>query len=125
MKKDIVIDGVTVPMKCTGATPAFYRELFKHDLFKELADMGKYMTTDINGKATADLSGFDFGIVERLAYTMAYQADRQIGSMVDWLDQFEHSTAILDAMADIIGLYMEGLNSTSEVKKKNAEPTVK
>jgi len=125
MKKDIVIDGVTVPMKCTGATPAFYRELFKHDLFKELAGMQKFLITDTNGQTVPDLERFDFGIVERLAYTMAYQADRQIGSMVDWLDRFEHSTAILDAMADIIGLYMEGLNSTSEVKKKNAGPTVK
>ena len=123
MKKDIVIDGVTVPMKCTGATPAFYRELFKHDLFKELAAMDKYMKKDSNGKATADLSGFDFGIVERLAYTMAYQANRQIGSMLDWLDQFDHSTAILDAMPEILTLYMDGLQGTSEVKKKNAGPT--
>ena len=125
MKKDINIDGITVPMKCTGATPAFYRELFKHDLFKELAAMNKYLSKDSNGQTVANLEGFDFGIVERLAYTMAFQADRQIGSMMDWLDQFDHSTAILDAMPEILTLYMDGLTSTSEVKKKNAEPTVK
>lgn len=125
MKKDIVIDGITVAMKCTGATPAFYRNIFKHDLFKEFAGMSKFLITDNNGQTSADLEHFDFGIVERLAYTMAYQADRSIGSMVDWLDQFEHSTAILDAMPDILSLYMDGLTSTSDVKKKNAEPTVK
>ena len=45
--------------------------------------------------------------------------------MSDWLDQFEHATALIDAMPDILTLYMDGLTSTSEVKKKNAEPTVK
>lgn len=125
MKKEINIDGIPVMMKCTGATPAFYRELFKHDLFKELAGMKKYLTTDSNGQTIADLENFDFGIVERLAYTMAFQANRQIGSLLDWLDQFEHSTALIDSMPEILTLYMDGLNSTSEVKKKNAEPTVK
>lgn len=125
MKKEIIVDGVPVQMKCTGATPAFYRNLFEHDLFKELAGMSKFLTTDSNGKVITDLEHFDFGIVERLAYTMAYQADRQIGSMEDWLDQFDHSTAILDAMPDVLGLYMDGLQTSSEVKKKNAEPTVK
>ncbi len=125
MKKVINIDGIDVEMKCSGATPARYRELFKHDLFKELAGMSKFMTTDSNGQTTVDLERFDFGIVERMAYTMASQANRDIGSLSDWLDQFDHATALIDAMPDILTLYMDGLKGTSEVKKKNAEPTVR
>ena len=125
MKKVINIDGIDVEMKCSGATPARYRELFKHDLFKELAGMSKFMITDNNGQTSVDLEHIDFGIVERMAYTMASQANRNIGSMSDWLDQFEHATALIDAMPDILTLYMDGLTSTSEVKKKNAEPTAR
>ena len=125
MKKVIVIDGIECSMKCSGATPAFYRNIFKHDLFQEFVGLQKFLKTDEKGNTTADLNSFDFGIVERLAYTMAYQADRSVGSMEDWLDQFDHSTAILDAMPDIVSLYMEGLQTSSEVKKKSGEPSAK
>lgn len=117
MKKVIIIDGVPCQMKCTGATPSFYRELFKRDLFIEFARLNKYLKKDDKGEMTL-ADGIDFSIVEDLAYTMAYQADRGIGSKLDWLDQFEHSSAILDAMADILDLYMTGLTTTSNLKKK-------
>lgn len=122
METKVNIDGIECAMKCSGATPVFYRRLFNHDLFQEFVGLQKFLITDKDGKTTADLNSFDFGIVERLAYTMAYQADRSIGSMEDWLDQFDHSTAILDAMPDILTLYMEGLRTSSEVKKKSGEP---
>lgn len=121
MKKTIIIDGIECPMKCSGATPITYRKRTGHDLFQEFASLSKYLTVDEKGNTTVQMEKFDFSIVERLAYTMAWQADRTIGEIEDWLDQFEHSTAILDAMPDILTLYMEGLNTSSEVKKKNEE----
>ena len=114
MKKTIMIDGIPVEMKCTGATPSFYRELFKRDLFIEFARLSKYYTS-------GDPAVMDFSIVEDLAYTMAYQANRDIGTKLEWLDQFEHTSAILDAMADILDLYTSGLQTTSELKKKQKD----
>lgn len=125
MKRTVNIDGIDVELKCTGATPTFYRNIFNHDLFKEFASLSKAMTTDSEGNTSMDLTQFDFGIVERLAYTMAFQANRDLGPLEEWLDQFDHSTAILDAMPDILQLYMDGLNTSSEVKKKNAVPSVR
>lgn len=120
MKKTIYIDGIPCEMKCTGATPSFYRELFKRDLFIEFARLSKFLKKDENGETTfAD--GIDFSIVEDLAYTMAYQANREVGTKLDWLDQFEHSSAILDAMGDILDLYTSGLTTTSNLKKKQTD----
>lgn len=118
MKRTIVIDGNEVEMKCTGATPSFYRELFKRDLFIEFAKLSNSFK---NGKMTEDI---DFSVVENLAYTMAYQADRTIGTKLEWLDSFEHSSAIYDAMEDILALYTDGLQTISEVKKKKDRQNV-
>jgi len=121
MKKTIMIDGLPVEMKCTGATPSFYRELFKRDLFIEFAKLGQYYTKDENGEYKLSSYDIDLSVIENLAYTMAYQAKRDIGTKMEWLDQFEHSTAVINAMKDIIDFYMEGLVTTSEVKKKTSE----
>lgn len=122
MKKTITIDGIDVEMKCTGATPSFYRELFKRDLFIEFAQLSKKYRKNENGEMVVDNFDLDFSIIENLAYTMAYQADRSIGSKLEWLDQFEHSSAILDVMEEILDLYTSGLTTTSELKKKNDLP---
>lgn len=123
MKRTITIDGIDIEMKCTGATPSFYRELFKRDLFIEFAKMSKNYVIDENGKSKIDFTSFDFSIVEDLAYTMAYQANREIGSKLEWLDQFEHSSALFDAMDQILDLYINGLQTTSDLKKKENKLT--
>ena len=114
MKRTIVIDGNEVEMKCTGATPSYYRDIFGRDLFIEFA---KLSNSYKNG-----IENMDFSVVENLAYTMAYQADRTIGTKLEWLDSFEHTSAIYDAMEDILGLYTDGLKTISEVKKKKDQP---
>ena len=125
MKRIINIDGIDIEMKCTGATPSFYRELFNRDLFIEFARLSKLFQKDESGNLTINDFGIDFSIVEDLAYTMAYQANREIGTKLEWLDQFEHSSAILDAIGEILELYMDGLQTTSQLKKKNGRPIEK
>ena len=123
MKKTINIDGIDIDMKCTGATPSFYRELFNKDLFIEFARLSKYYQKDQEGNLTVPNYDLDFSIVEDLAYTMAYQANRNIGSKLEWLDQFEHSSAVFDAMGDILDLYTSGLSTTTDLKKKEDQPS--
>lgn len=125
MKRTINIDGIDVEMKCTGATPSFYRELFKKDLFIEFAKLSKFYKTNESGDMILNDINIDLSVLEDLAYTMAYQANRDIGTKLEWLDQFEHSTAIMDAMADILDLYTSGLDTTSQLKKKNGQPNVR
>lgn len=115
MKRTITIDGIPVEMKCTGATPSFYRDIFKRDLFIEFAQLSNSFKNGIEN--------MDFSVVENLAYTMAYQANRDIGSKLDWLDQFDHSSAIYDAMEDILSLYTDGLQTISVAKKKSDRPS--
>lgn len=122
MKRTITIDGIDIEMKCTGATPSFYRELFKKDLFIEFARLSKFYKKDEEGNLTVPNYELDFSIVEDLAYTMAYQANRNIGTKLEWLDQFEHSSAVFDAMGDILDLYTSGLSTTTDLKKKEDLP---
>ena len=117
MTKDIIIDGVTIPMKSTGATPAFYRRLFSQDIFKDMLAMEKGLGKDQNGNTfIKDFEKIDFATIERLAYTMAYQADHSIPEYLDWLDQFETSMAVVMAMDQFLPLYMAGLETTSASK---------
>ena len=116
-EREIIIDGKTVPMKSTGATPVFYRKIFTRDIFKDLMSMQDGIGYDKEGKAfIKDYEKIDFGTLERIAYTMAYQADHQLPEFVEWLDQFDSSMAILNSMDQFMELYTEGLRSTSASK---------
>lgn len=117
MQKDIIIDGKTVPMKATGATPVFYRKLFSRDIFHDMMAMNEGIGHDSEGKPfVKDFEKIDFGTVERLAYTMAYQADHSLPEFIDWLDQFETSAAVMLAMDQFLPLYMGGLETASVSK---------
>ena len=117
MTKDITLDGVIVPMKSTGATPAFYRKIFGKDIFHDMLAMEKGIGHDQEGNTfIKNFDMIDFGTIERLAYTMAYQADHSIPEFLEWLDQFESSMAVALAMDQILPLYTSGLQTTSASK---------
>lgn len=116
MIEKIRIGNNEVTMKVTANTPRKYREIFGKDLF---VDLQKFMA-HINSKGELT-SGFDFGVVERLGYTMALQADGTIGTIDDWLDGFEGIDDVYGAMGEIIGLWNKSKTTTAEPKKKTAE----
>ena len=117
MIQNIIIDGKTIPMKSTGATPAFYRKIFAKDIFKDMMAMEKGIGHDDKGNTfVKDFDKIDLGTIERLAYTMAYQADHSIPEYLEWLDQFETSMAIVMAMDQILPLYIAGLETASSSK---------
>lgn len=111
MERVIQIGTQEVPMKATANTPRVYRETFGKDLIVEMQKLFNH----INGKG--ELQGdFDFGVIERLAYTMAKQANRELGTIDDWLDQFGMDD-VYGAMAQIVNLWAESKQTTSEAKK--------
>lgn len=112
MEKTVRIDGKEIAMKCTGNTPRAYRNEFNQDLFVDLDTMNKAYQK--KGEHA------DFSCVERLAYTMAKQANPDIGSIDAFLDQFDSPMAIMMAMPEVLGLWNESQAPTVEQKKGNA-----
>lgn len=115
MERVIKIGTVEVPMKATANTPRLYRDMYGKDLIVEMQSLFKHIGK--NGELTGD---FDFGVIERLAYTMALQSNRELGTMDDWLDQFGMDD-VYGAMAQIVGLWGDSKNTTSNPKKNTEQ----
>lgn len=111
MERTIKIDDKDIVLKCTGNTPRVYRNEFTRDLFTDLDIMQKDYSKQ------GDRA--DFSCIERLAYTMAKQADAEIGTIDDWLDQFDSPFALLMAMPAILDVWNESQKTTSTPKKAN------
>lgn len=110
MERTIKIDGKDIAMKCNANTPRDYRSEFGKDLFVDLERMNKqYIKTGTT----------DTECIEMLAYTMAKQANGEIGTIREWLDQFENPMAILYAMPAILEVWNESQKSIVEEKKES------
>lgn len=113
MEKTITIGDKEINMKVNANTPARYREEFGKDLIVELHKFMNHI--DKSGNLTGD---FDFGVVERLAYTMSKQGGSEAKNIDEFLDQFEGIDDVYLAMGDIIGLWTDSKKSSSVPKKK-------
>lgn len=109
MLRTIEIDGKAIEMKCTGNTPRAYRNEFTRDLFVDLDKMNQ----DYQKRG----EHADYSCIERLAYTMAKQAKPDVGTIEEWLDQFDSPMALMMAMPDILGVWNESQQTTVEQKK--------
>lgn len=112
MERSIKIDGIDVPLKCTGNTPRVYRNEFSQDLFTDLDRMNKAYQQ--NGERA------DFSCIERLAYTMAKQANPELKSIDEFLDQFGPFSLMI-AMPEILDVWNESQQITVEAKKASAQ----
>lgn len=111
MERTVMIGNVEVPMKATANTPRLYRDMYGKDLIVEMQSLFKHIGK--NGELQGD---FDFGVIERLGYVMAYQRDREIGTMEEWLDQFGMDD-VYGSMSEIVKLWADSKNTTSTPKK--------
>lgn len=113
MKKIINVNGKDIEFKASGATVRIYREKFNRDLFKDIQDL---QPRAIEGVFT----GEDLEVFENIAYTMAYQANHDIGSIEEWLEQFE-MLSIYQVLPELIELWQLNTLQLSEPKKKVEE----
>lgn len=112
MERTIMIGSKEVALKATANTPKRYRHEFNADLLLELNKI--YKSTDRKTGIIAD--GTDLSVIENLAYIMAKQADPDITSQDDWLDQFE-PLDIYSSMRDIIGFWTASTQTLATSKK--------
>lgn len=127
MVKTIKIGDREVKMRASALIPLLYRNKFNRDIYKDLTSL----VNDINSE-NPDIENMQ--IVERLAYIMAKQADKDetgkpLGNIPDeiedWLDAFDDVFAIYEASRDILSLWGKSTQSIAESKKKQGQQSGK
>lgn len=117
MTKEVIIDGISVSLKCSAATYIKYRSLFHEDLFTGLQKIGEQI---------ADGQALPEGAVEVLlkaTYIMALQGNpKEKRGFEDWLDQFSLK-ASLDGIGEVYDLLLGDQEPIEEAKKKNDQPS--
>ena len=115
MTKKIEIDGKDVVFKASAAIPRIYRLKFHRDIYKDLRDLEKAVSSSSEEESNLDL--FSLEMFENIAYIMAKHADPTTvpDSPEEWLDEFS-TFSIYQVLPEIIELW--GLNAQSDVESK-------
>ena len=115
MTKKIQIDGKDVVFKASAAIPRIYRLKFHRDIYKDLRDLEKAVSSSSEEESNLDL--FSLEMFENIAYIMAKHADPTAvpDSPEEWLDEFS-TFSIYQVLPEIIELW--GLNVQSDVESK-------
>ena len=118
IKKDIVIDGITVPFKASAAVPRLYRLKFHRDIYKDFAALQTNVneTEDENTEASGlDIESLE--VFENIAYVMAKHASPETvpDNPDDFLEQF-NTFSIYEILPQLIELW--GLNTATQVESK-------
>ena len=115
MTKKIQIDGKDVEFKASAAIPRIYRLKFHRDIYKDLRDLEKAVSSSSAEESNLDL--FSLEMFENIAYIMAKHADPSTvpDSPEEWLDEFS-TFSIYQVLPEIIELW--GLNAQSDVESK-------
>jgi hypothetical protein len=122
MQKTIKVGDKEVKLLSSGATPIFYSNFFGRDFFKDLSEVIKFADTaqKANSADSDDVSNlqaaieiFGSGTMLRFydfLWIYAYNADRNIPTLDEWLEQFE-VFPIVDIMGDIIEMMMSSIST--------------
>lgn len=106
MEKIIEIDGKSVRLKSTAATPMRYKNQFGKDYFSDLLTIAKTTSSfgtgendnnqeseskelDLNKLSYEDLSRLDMTVMYNLVWAFAKTADKTIDTPLEWLDGFD------------------------------------
>ena len=113
--KKIRIDGKDVEFKASAAIPRIYRLKFHRDIYKDLRDLEKAVSSSSAEESNLDLLSLE--LFENIAYIMAKHADPTTvpDSPEEWLDEFS-TFSIYQILPEIIELW--GLNAQSDVESK-------
>lgn len=106
MERTIKIDGFETRMVANAATPRLYRSIFGKDVF---ADMTHAM--DENGNIAS------VEVFENLAFAMAKQGGLE-EDIDTWLGNFSSPTAVIEAVPEIMNLWLGTQTTVEEGKKK-------
>ena len=115
IKKDIVIDGITVPFKASAAVPRLYRLKFRRDIYQDFAALQKSVGENTEKSSALDIESLE--VFENIAYIMAKHADPENvpDSPDDFLERFK-TFSIYEILPQLIELW--GLNTAVQVESK-------
>lgn len=116
IKKEIEIDGKTVPFRASATVPRLYRAQFKRDIFKDLMKLKD--SVDKNEETESGMQIEDLEMFENVAYIMAKHADpKQPNTPEEWLEQFD-TFSIYQVLPEILELWNMNTHTEAESKKK-------
>lgn len=116
IKKEIEIDGKTVPFRASATVPRLYRAQFKRDIFKDLMKLKD--SIDKNEETESGMQIEDLEMFENVAYIMAKHADpKQPNTPEEWLEQFD-TFSIYQVLPEILELWNMNTHTEAESKKK-------
>ena len=105
MTETIKIGDKNVSFKASGATLFYYRDRFNRDLLE-----------DLNKITSGEVSGESIMCLQRLAFTMAKQADKDIpDDITEWLDGFD-VFPFQDVALPLINLWQRSTITIAESK---------
>lgn len=115
IKKDIVIDGISVPFKASAAVPRLYRLKFHRDIYKDFAALKTDVEEGDENKSELDIESLE--VFENIAYIMAKHGspDTVPDNPDDFLEQF-NTFSIYEILPQLIELW--GLNTAQQVESK-------
>lgn len=126
MEKTIIIDGQSIQLKSTAATPLRYKAQFKRDFFSELLKLAKLFAgqegtaedvkedgIDLSKISWEALDHLDFEVFYNFVWVLAKSADHSIPDPLDWLDQFDEFP-----IKEIFPQITDLLSSSIQSKKK-------
>ena len=120
IKKDIVIDGITVPFKASAAVPRLYRLKFHRDIYKDFASLKTDVAEGDENKSELDIESLE--VFENIAYIMAKHADPENvpDSPDDFLERF-NTISIYEILPQLIELWASILLCKLSLKKTSPD----
>ena len=115
-EKTVNVAGTEVKFRSSAGIPRMYRIMFKRDIFVDMKALAETAQKKGKGKSE-DFDIEDLEIFENVAYCMAKHADPTIGTIDEWLDNFE-MFSIYEILPEILDLWGDNLFATVENKKK-------
>ena len=112
MFKEVEVGGKKIPMRATGRTPLYYKQVFHDDLLANIVSDGKSVTlieAALNPLAyimAMDGSGADMSKINEDTYA-------------EWLEEFEPFDLPI-AGEEIFKVYLSNLDTESTAKKKRS-----
>ncbi len=122
--KTIIIDGIPIPMKISGATYLKFRNEFHEDMFAKLQRVNESEgRKNEEGQIEYQLSGEAIETLLQIAYIMARQGTPTMEtSFEDWLDQFSFSGTMSEGLQGVLAMVNNDQETLEEAKKNTDQP---
>lgn len=117
MEKTINIDGKSVRLISSGATPIIYKNAFSRDFFADLGQFFKLAETSGKAKKGQEMSALlplfangDIAIMYNFVWVYAKNADMNLKPLEEWLAEFDEFP-MFDFLGEVMDLVMRSVTT--------------